>query len=64
VEKLKKRSERFKLPLPVEKDGSTGVKIETPEAVPPVPPVNKIEPVADAEVKPERPARRRRWVGN
>ncbi|CAL1358831.1 unnamed protein product [Linum trigynum] len=64
VEKLKKRSERFKLPLPVEKDGSTGKKIETPEAVRPVPPVNKIEPVADAEVKPERPARRRRWVGN
>ncbi|CAI0542471.1 unnamed protein product [Linum tenue] len=65
VEKLKKRSERFKLPLPLEKDGSTTVKkIETPDALPPMPPVNKTEPVADAEVKPERPARRRRWVGN
>ncbi|CAN1318537.1 FIP1[V]-like protein, partial [Linum perenne] len=60
VEKLKKRSERFKLPLAIEKDVSNTKKTDT-EALPPV---NKTEPAADSEVKPERPARRRRWVGN
>ncbi|CAN0901068.1 FIP1[V]-like protein [Linum grandiflorum] len=64
VEKLKKRSERFKLPLAIEKDASTTKKTDT-EALPLAPgPGTKSESAADAEVKPERPARRRRWVGN
>lgn len=59
VEKLKKRSERFKLPLPSDKDASAIKKMES-ESLPPV----KTETPADSEIKPERPARKRRWISN
>ncbi|GAV90860.1 Fip1 domain-containing protein [Cephalotus follicularis] len=59
VEKLKKRSERFKLPMPIEKDPSAIKKIES-EALP----AAKRESPADSEIKPERPARKRRWISN
>lgn len=57
VEKLKKRSERFKLPMPKEKDAVAIKKMES-EALPSA----KNETPADSEVKPERPARKRRWI--
>ncbi|XP_050378143.1 FIP1[V]-like protein [Argentina anserina] len=60
VEKLKKRSERFKLPLPSEKEPSTIKKIETEV----LPSPNSDPPVVESEIKPERPARKRRWVSN
>ncbi|KDP38657.1 hypothetical protein JCGZ_04010 [Jatropha curcas] len=59
VEKLKKRSERFKLPMPSEKDPLTIKKLEN-EALPSV----KTDAPVDSEVKPERPARKRRWISN
>jgi hypothetical protein len=59
VEKLKKRSERFKLPMPSEKEALTIKKIEV-EALPSA----KSETPADLEIKPERPPRKRRWVSN
>ncbi|KAJ6698611.1 FIP1[III]-LIKE PROTEIN [Salix purpurea] len=59
VEKLKKRSERFKLPMPSEKDAFSIKKIES-EA----PPSVKPEAAADSEIKPERPPRKRRWISN
>ncbi|CAH2069573.1 unnamed protein product [Thlaspi arvense] len=61
VEKLKKRSERFKLPMPTEKDkDTTGVKKTESETVPSA----KIEGHVDSEVKAERPARKRRWTSS
>lgn len=60
VEKLKKRSERFKLPLPSEKEASTIKKIETEV----LPSPNSDPPVVESEIKPERPARKRRWISN
>ncbi|KAK1269516.1 hypothetical protein QJS04_geneDACA005368 [Acorus gramineus] len=57
VEKLKKRSERFKLPLPIEKDITANKKVET-EVLLPV----QIEVCSDSQIKQERPARKRRWV--
>lgn len=59
VEKLKKRSERFKLPMPVGKDNIPVKKTETEPL-----PSAKTETPADSEVKPERPARKRRWVSS
>ncbi|XP_007011968.2 PREDICTED: FIP1[V]-like protein [Theobroma cacao] len=59
VEKLKKRSERFKLPMPSEKDALAIKKMES-EALPSA----KNETPADSEIKPERPARKRRWISN
>ncbi|CAH8358740.1 unnamed protein product [Eruca vesicaria subsp. sativa] len=59
VEKLKKRSERFKLPMPTEKD-TTGVKKMESETLPSA----KIEGHLDSEVKAERPARKRRWTSS
>ncbi|KAJ8767915.1 hypothetical protein K2173_020855 [Erythroxylum novogranatense] len=59
VEKLKKRSERFKLPMPSDKDALAIKKIETE-----VLPAAKTDNHTDSEVKPERPARKRRWIGN
>ncbi|KAL0013552.1 hypothetical protein SO802_000621 [Lithocarpus litseifolius] len=59
VEKLKKRSERFKLPLPSDKEVLVIKKIES-EALPSA----KIETPVESEIKPERPARKRRWVSN
>ncbi|WCJ29875.1 FIP1 [Euphorbia peplus] len=58
VEKLKKRSERFKLPMPSEKDVVTIKKLENE----PLPPVKTSNPVVESDVKPERPARKRRWI--
>ncbi|KAK8654859.1 hypothetical protein V6N13_107455 [Hibiscus sabdariffa] len=57
VEKLKKRSERFKLPMPKETD-ATGIKKMESEALP----SDKNENPVDSEIKPERPARKRRWI--
>ena len=59
VEKLKKRSERFKLPMPGEKDALAIKKTEN-EALPSVKP----ETPADSDIKPERPPRKRRWISN
>ena len=59
VAKLKKRSERFKVPLPGEKEvvpSASGKKTES-EVVPFV----QGEPPTDTDVKQERPARKRRW---
>ncbi|KAL8168104.1 hypothetical protein V2J09_009603 [Rumex salicifolius] len=58
VTKLKKRSERFKLPMPIEKDTTT-IKMESeslscsPSGSP-----------GNSEMKPERPPRKRRWISN
>lgn len=59
VAKLKKRTERFKLPMPSEKE-AVAVKKVGSEALPSAP----SETPADSEVKQERPARKRRWVSN
>uniref|UniRef100_A0A2P2LM00 Pre-mRNA polyadenylation factor Fip1 domain-containing protein n=1 Tax=Rhizophora mucronata TaxID=61149 RepID=A0A2P2LM00_RHIMU len=58
VEKLKKRSERFKLPMPSDKDHLASKKENG--ALPSV----KTETTTDSEIKPERPARKRRWISN
>lgn len=59
VEKLKKRSERFKLPMPSEKETLTVRKMEN-EALPSA----KSEAPTDSEIKQERPPRKRRWISN
>ncbi|KAF8393061.1 hypothetical protein HHK36_021302 [Tetracentron sinense] len=59
VEKLKKRSERFKLPMPSEKDAMANRKMECEALLP-----AQSETTADAEIKQERPARKRRWISN
>lgn len=59
VAKLKKRSERFKLPMPSEKEAVTIKKMEHGM----LPPVQN-ESRANSEIKQERPARKRRWTGN
>ncbi|KAL8502497.1 hypothetical protein ACS0TY_021588 [Phlomoides rotata] len=59
VEKLKKRSERFKLPMPSEKEAVVIKKMES-EALPSGP----TETRPDSEIKSERPPRKRRWTGN
>ncbi|CAA0806505.1 FIP1 [Striga hermonthica] len=59
VEKLKKRSERFKLPMPGGKEAVAVKKVER-ESLPSA--QTEIQP--DLEIKPERPARKRRWAGN
>ncbi|XP_027065436.2 FIP1[V]-like protein [Coffea arabica] len=59
VEKLKKRSERFKLPMPSEKEATTVKKVENEALL-----SAQSESRADFEVKAERPARKRRWTGN
>ncbi|KAG9147580.1 hypothetical protein Leryth_007375 [Lithospermum erythrorhizon] len=60
VEKLKKRSERFKLPMPGEKEITATKKVENE----PPPPPSQPEIHPDIEIKPERPARKRRWTNN
>ncbi|CAL0330435.1 unnamed protein product [Lupinus luteus] len=60
VEKLKKRSERFKLPMPSEKEVLVVKKLESE----PLPSAAKSENQADSEVKQERPPRKRRWITN
>ncbi|KAL6506093.1 hypothetical protein OROHE_022622 [Orobanche hederae] len=57
VEKLKKRSERFKLPMPSGKEALAIKKIES-EPLPSVQTENRL----DLEIKPERPPRKRRWT--
>lgn len=59
VEKLKKRSERFKLPMPSEKEATTVKRVENESLL-----SAQSESRADFEVKAERPARKRRWTGN
>ncbi|KAI4376747.1 hypothetical protein MLD38_014473 [Melastoma candidum] len=59
VEKLKKRSERFKLPMPSEKEGQSVKKTENEPL-----PTSKMETVVDSEVKSERPSRKRRLLLN
>ncbi|TVU45298.1 hypothetical protein EJB05_04780 [Eragrostis curvula] len=59
VERLKRRSERFKLPMPGEKEAPQSKKVDTEVQ----PPQNESAAV-DMEVKPERPARKRRWTGS
>lgn len=62
VEKLKKRSERFKLPMPSEKDVAAAIKKMENE---PLPCAKSDAPAAaDSEIKQERPARKRRWVSS
>ncbi|XP_008790389.2 FIP1[V]-like protein [Phoenix dactylifera] len=58
VAKLKRRSERFKLPMPGEKEMTVSKKVESEVQL------IQNEAVADTEVKPERPARKRRWTGS
>ncbi|XP_019058548.1 PREDICTED: FIP1[V]-like protein [Tarenaya hassleriana] len=60
VEKLKKRSERFKLPMPNEKNTASTAKKTKIETLP----CAKIEGPVESEVKAERPARKRRWTSN
>ncbi|CAM0148056.1 unnamed protein product [Urochloa decumbens] len=57
VERLKRRSERFKLPMPGEKEAPPSKKVDNEVQ----PPQNE-SASADMEVKPERPARKRRWT--
>ncbi|PKI52322.1 FIP1[V]-like protein isoform X1 [Punica granatum] len=59
VEKLKKRSERFKLPMPSGKEAVATKKIEN-EALS----SGRTETPLELETKHERPARKRRWVSN
>ncbi|KAL6532747.1 hypothetical protein OROGR_013707 [Orobanche gracilis] len=58
VERLKKRSERFKLPMPSGKEALAIKKIES-EPLPSVQTENR----PDLEIKPKRPPRKRRWTG-
>jgi len=58
VEKLKRRSERFKLPMPGEKDVALSKRSENDAQS------TQNEAPADTEVKPERPARKRRWTSS
>ncbi|KAE8676100.1 protein WAX2 isoform 2 [Hibiscus syriacus] len=59
VEKLKKRSERFELSMPKEKDAAE-IKTESKTQ----PSVKNGGAPVDSEIKHERPARKRRWVNN
>ncbi|KAL2929912.1 FIP1[V]-like protein [Bienertia sinuspersici] len=59
VEKLKRRSERFKLPLTSEKDPVVIKKMENEPL-----PSSQSDAPTNAEVKPERPPRKRRWVNS
>ncbi|KAL6274982.1 hypothetical protein ACE6H2_025674 [Prunus campanulata] len=59
VEKLKKRSERFRLPMPSEKEATTIKRLESE-----VLPTTNSETPVESEIKPERPARKRRWISN
>lgn len=59
VEKLKRRSERFKLPLTSEKDPLAIKKMESEPL-----PSSQNDTPANAEVKHERPPRKRRWINS
>ncbi|KAG6473341.1 hypothetical protein ZIOFF_067256 [Zingiber officinale] len=56
VAKLKKRSERFKLPMPRDKENGSNRKLDTEVQL------SNNEASVDSEIKPERPARKRRWT--
>ncbi|URD99711.1 fip1 motif family protein [Musa troglodytarum] len=56
--KLKRRSERFKLPMPIVKETTLSKKLENEVQS------SNNEAAFDSEVKPERPARKRRWTGS
>ncbi|XP_074571352.1 LOW QUALITY PROTEIN: uncharacterized protein LOC141827910 [Curcuma longa] len=58
VAKLKKRSERFKLPMPRDKENGSNRKLDTEVQL------HNNEAGADSEIKSERPARKRRWTGS
>ncbi|RRT71034.1 hypothetical protein B296_00035936 [Ensete ventricosum] len=58
VAKLKRRSERFKLPMPREKEITSNKKMENEVQL------SNNEVGLNSEVKPERPARKRRWTGS
>lgn len=58
VEKLKKRSERFKLPMPSGKEALAAIKKMETEPLPSA----KSETPTESEIKQERPARKRRWI--
>ncbi|GFY99624.1 FIP1[V]-like protein [Actinidia rufa] len=59
VAKLKKRSERFKLPMPSDKEAMVIKNMESEPL-----PSAQSEPCTESEIKPERPARKRRWISN
>uniref|UniRef100_A0A803NB41 Pre-mRNA polyadenylation factor Fip1 domain-containing protein n=1 Tax=Chenopodium quinoa TaxID=63459 RepID=A0A803NB41_CHEQI len=59
IEKLKRRSERFKLPLTSEKDPLAIKKMESEPL-----PSSQNDTPANAEVKHERPPRKRRWISS
>ncbi|XAR50747.1 hypothetical protein NMG60_11005162 [Bertholletia excelsa] len=59
VAKLKKRSERFKLPMPSEKEVMVVKKLESEPL-----PSAQSESLANSEIKLERPTRKRRWTSN
>lgn len=58
-EKLKRRSERFKVPLTSEKDAMAVKKVESEAS-----PSFQNDAPAHSYVKPERPARKRRWISS
>ncbi|XP_074574999.1 FIP1[V]-like protein [Curcuma longa] len=58
VAKLKQRSERFKLPMPRDKENGSNRKLDTEVQL------SNNEAGVDSEIKPERPARKRRWTGS
>ena len=59
IAKLKKRSELFKLPMPSEKEAME-IKKKESESLPSA----QSEHRTDSKIKPERPARKRRWISN
>ncbi|XP_047324818.1 FIP1[V]-like protein [Impatiens glandulifera] len=63
VAKLKKRSERFKLPMPSEKDVIAVVKKIESEPLNSTGGGDNIISKTELEVKPERPTRKRSWTG-
>jgi hypothetical protein len=64
VAKLKKRSERFKLPMPSEKEAIAVIKKMENEPLLPAAATQTETSVDFSEVKHERPPRKRRWTSN
>lgn len=60
AEKLKQRSERFKLPMPNDKEAPMIKNMESE----PLLPSAQSGAQEDPEIKPERPPRKRRWISN
>ncbi|KAM1260421.1 hypothetical protein ACFX2G_026437 [Malus domestica] len=64
VEKLKKRSERFKRPMPSEKEPAAIKKVESdvpPSTISETQTQTQTQTPVESEIKPERPARKRRF---